>query len=83
MSDKTLAMKELSEVFEDLATLLKHPDVVGELTSRGVNSSLALVAAEGLAAYIEGEKARAAEDFETVAEEIKSRLESGKVGAPS
>jgi hypothetical protein len=74
MTDRSLAMKELAEVFEDLTTLLKHPDVGTELTARGVNVSLAIVAAEGLAAYVEGDKARAAEDFDTVAEEIKSRL---------
>jgi hypothetical protein len=82
MTEKSLAMKELAEVFEDLVTLLKHPDVGGELTTRGVNVSLAIVAAEGLAAYVEGDKARAAEDFDTVAEEIKSRLR-GKDGSAS
>lgn len=75
-------MKELAEVFEDLTTLLKHPEVGIVLTARGVNVSLAIVAAEGLAAYVEGEKARAAEDFDTVAEEIRSRLR-GKDGASS
>jgi hypothetical protein len=82
MTEKSLAMKELAEVFEDLITLLKHADVETELSARGVNSSLAIVAAEGLAAYVEGEKARAAEDFDTVAEEIKSRLR-GTDGASS
>jgi hypothetical protein len=82
MTDKGLAMKELAEVFEDLTTLLKHPEVGVELAARGVNQSLAIVAAEGLAAYVEGDKARAAEDFDTVAEEIKSRL-GGKGSATS
>ena len=67
-------MKELLEVFEDLDTLLKHPEVGTELASRGVNQSLAIVAADALAAYIRGDKARAAEDFDTVAEEIATRL---------
>lgn len=80
MTEKSLALKELAEVFEDLTSLLKHPEVIAELTARGVNTSLALVAAEGLVAYVEGEKARAAEDFDTVAEEIKSRL-GGKDGS--
>ena len=67
-------MKELREVFEDLDTLLKNPEVGADLTSRGVNVSLAIVAAEALFAYVEGDRARAAEDFDTVAEEIATRL---------
>jgi hypothetical protein len=68
------AMKELVEVFDDLVTLLKNPEVGAELTARGVNTSLAIVAAEGLAAYVlEGDKKRAADDLSTVAEEIAAR----------
>jgi hypothetical protein len=74
MPDQPLALKELDEVFEDLVTLLKNPEVGAELTSRGVNVSLAIVGAEGLAAYVHGEKARAADDLLTVGEEIKARL---------
>ena len=77
-SDENLAMKELREVFEDLDTLLKNPDVGTTLTKRGVNTSLAIVAAEALLAYVEGDKERAAEDFDTVAEEIASRLALSK-----
>ena len=39
-------MKELREVFEDLDVLLKNPEVGAALTERGVNVSLAIVAAE-------------------------------------
>jgi hypothetical protein len=74
MPERSLAMKELEDVFEDLDTLLKNPEVGAELTAIGVNTSLAIVAAEALKAYLDGDKARAAEDFETVAEEISSRL---------
>lgn len=80
---KSLAMKELDEVFEDLVTLLKNPEVVADLTTRGINTSLALVGAEGLQAYVNGDKARAAEDLATVAEEIASRAAASKAGAPS
>jgi hypothetical protein len=73
MSEKPLALKELEDVFEDLVTLLKNPEAGAELAARGVNTSLALVAAEGLRAYVDGDKARAAEDFATVAEEIAAR----------
>jgi hypothetical protein len=74
MSDQPLALKELDDVLEDLVTLLKNPEVGAELTARGVNTSLAIVGAEGLAAYVHGEKARAADDLLTVGEEIKARL---------
>jgi hypothetical protein len=74
MGDETRAMRELHEVFEELDTLLKNPDVGAELTERGINVSLAIVAAEALLAYVDGDRARAAEDFDTVAEEISTRL---------
>ncbi|MDF2694989.1 MAG: hypothetical protein K0S65_3372 [Labilithrix sp.] len=77
MSDLPLPLRELDEVFEDLVTLLKNSEVGAELTARGINVSLAIVGAEGLAAYVHGEKARAADDLLTVAEEIKSRLAAG------
>ena len=73
-------MKELREVLDDLATLLKNPDVGAVLTQRGVNTSLAIVAAEALTAYVEGDRERAAEDFDTVAEEIKTRTLARKSG---
>jgi hypothetical protein len=78
MADESAAMKELREVFEDLETLLKNPDVGAELTTRGINVSLAIVAAEALLAYVEGDRERAAEDFDTVAEEIATRLAASK-----
>lgn len=80
MADETVAMKELREVFEDLDTLLKNPEVGAELTARGVNVSLAIVAAEALVAYVEGDRERAAEDFDTVAEEIATRLAASRTG---
>lgn len=74
MSERSLASKELDDVFEDLDVLLKSPELGAELTARGVNTSLAIVAAEALKAYLDGDKARAVEDFETVAEEVRARL---------
>ena len=73
-----MARKELDDVFEDLVTLLKNPEVGAELANDGVNISLAIVGAEGLAAYIRGEKERAADDLGTVAEEIAARIASAK-----
>ena len=80
MADETAAMKELREVFEDLDALLKNPDVGAALTERGINVSLAIVAAEALVAYVAGDRERAAEDFDTVAEEISTRLRASKTG---
>lgn len=74
MADENMAMKELWEVLEDLDTLLKHPEVGSELTKKGLNLSLAIVAADALRSYLQGDKKRAHEDFETVAEEIRTRF---------
>lgn len=65
---------ELSAVFDDLETLLKNGDVVAALTVRGINASIALLAAHALRAYLDDRKEAAVEDFETVAEEIRGRI---------
>jgi hypothetical protein len=77
------ALGEIQDLFEELTTLLKNPDVGAELAAKGVNISLAMVAADGLRAYLEGDKARAAEDLGTAAEEIATRLSSGERGSAS
>ncbi len=66
--------RELDAVLDDLEALLKSGEVIGALTSRGINASLALVAAHAVRSYIKGKKAEAAEDFATAAEEIRGRL---------
>ena len=48
--------------------------IMSVLSDRGINTSLALVAASALRRYLAGRKAEAAEDFATVAEEIQARL---------
>lgn len=65
---------ELNAVLDDLEALVKNGDVVGALTNRGINASLALLAVHALRDYLSGEKARAADDFQTVSEEIHARL---------
>jgi hypothetical protein len=65
---------EIGAVFDDLESLLKNGDVIGALSGKGVNASLALLAVDGLRHYLAGRKAEAAEDLGTVAEEIKGRL---------
>jgi hypothetical protein len=64
----------LSELFNQLELLLKSRTVGVELAARNVNASLALVAVQGLRSYLRGDRARAAEDFATVAEELFARM---------
>ncbi len=73
-------LAELVEVLGELDTLLKNPGVGAALAAKGVNISLALVGVEGLRAYLDGDKERAAEEFSTVAEEVASRLQASRDG---
>lgn len=75
--------EEIGSLFDEIDSLLKNVDVVAALTDRGVNVSLAMTAADGLRAYLKGEKARAAEDFSLVAEEIVTRLAASQELAKS
>lgn len=80
------ALAELEDLFDELDTLLKNPDAGAALAEKGVNTSLAMVAADGLRAYLRGEKAKAVEELETVTEEIRSRMEASRAmakGKPS
>jgi len=76
-------LAEIDDVLDDLLTLLKNPDVGEALAARGVNVSLAMVVTDGLAAYLAGDKARAAEELETATEEIRSRMRVTDAGKPS
>jgi hypothetical protein len=69
---------EIDGLFDDIETLLKNVDVVSTFTERGVNASIAMLVTDGLRAYLKGEKARAAEDLLTAAEEIAARLASSR-----
>ena len=68
------AERELDDLMDELDTLLKNPDLGAVLTARGINTSLALLVAEALRAYLRGDKKEAAEDLSTAAEEISARL---------
>ncbi len=72
--DDARVKSEIDGLFSELDQLLKNADVATVLAEQGINISLALVAADGLRAYLRGEKAQAAEDLGTVAEEIRARL---------
>jgi hypothetical protein len=74
----TKHMTEIDDLFEELDTLLKNAEVGATLAANGVNISLAIVAAEGLLAYLHGDKARAAEELGTAAEEIGARLAASR-----
>ena len=62
-------------LLSEVEALLKHPTVSVELGHRGVNASIAILAVQALSAYMEGNRARAQDDFATVADEIRARLE--------
>lgn len=70
------ALSELDDVLDELDELLKRNDVGALLAERGINVALALTAANGLRAYIKGDKATAIDDLGTVAEEIAARVGS-------
>jgi hypothetical protein len=70
--------REIDALLEDLEALLKNGEVVGALTGKGINASLALLAAGGLRAYLSGHKAEAADDLATAAEEIRARIQAGE-----
>ena len=71
-SDGCTAAKRL---LEDVANLLKDPQLAFDFARRGINTSLALVAVQGTISYLGGEKRRAAEDLTTAGEEIRARIE--------
>lgn len=74
MSNRTELM--LKELFDELEQVMKEPAAVADLTASGVNASLALVAIQGLRAYLKGDNAQAADDLGTAAEEIRLRHEA-------
>jgi hypothetical protein len=65
---------EIEDVFEELDTLLKNPDVGYELAQKGVNVSLAMTLADGLRAYLHGDKKKALLDIGTATDEIAARM---------
>lgn len=78
MSNGAKGIGELNEVLDELDALLKSAEVGIALAERGVNISLALVAVDGVRAYLGGDKERAAEEFSTAAEEIAHRLRAAQ-----
>lgn len=75
MAENHGTVAAVARLLREIEGLLKHPSISVELAHRGVNTSIALLAIQGLTAYVEGNRRQAQEDFATVAEEIKARLE--------
>ena len=63
----------LTQLFDEIESLLKEPRIGMELGRRGVNTSTALLATQGLEAYLTGKTKQAIDDLLTAAEEIRSR----------
>lgn len=63
----------LTQLFDEIESLLKEPRIGMELGRRGVNTSIALLATQGLGAYLTGNARQASDDLLTAAEEIRSR----------
>ncbi len=65
----------LGRLLKEIEAVLKEPQMGMELGSRGVNTSITLLAVQGVGAYIEGNSRQASEDLATAAEEMKARSE--------
>jgi len=77
------ATAELEDVFEELDVLLKNPEVGADLADRGVNVSLAMTLADGLHAYLKGDKEKALLELGTATDEIAARMTWSSGTAPS
>jgi hypothetical protein len=73
---------EIDTVLGELNDLLKNGEVGSALAEKGINASVALLAAQALSSYLRGEKEQAAADFLAVSEEIKDRLSLAASGKP-
>ena len=77
---EALVNREVDGLFDEIDALLKNADVAVVLADRRVNSSIAMVVADGLRAYLKGEKEKAIEDLSTAVEEITQRYAQGAKG---
>ena len=75
-------LAEIDDLFDELDVLLKNADVGALLAERGVNVSLAMTLADGLRAYVHGDKSKALLELETVTDEIAARMAT-RAGDPS
>jgi hypothetical protein len=78
MNEGQSAETRIDAALSEIERLLKAADLGASFGDRGVNTSLALVAVQGLRAYLRGNKAQALEDLGTVVEELEARLEASR-----
>jgi hypothetical protein len=71
---------ELDELLTELDQLLKTSEVGAELAEKGVNVSLALTIADGLRAYLHGDKEKTLLELETATDEIAARMARSSQG---
>jgi hypothetical protein len=67
-------LAEFDDLFDELDGLLKNPQVGAQLADKGVNVSLAMTLADGLFAYIRGDKQAALLELGTAIDEIAARM---------
>ena len=75
MTEQHGAAAAMMRLLGEVEALLKEPSAAMELAKRGINTSIALVATQGLAAFLDGNTRRAIDDLETAVDEIRARLE--------
>jgi hypothetical protein len=75
--------EEIDGLFDELDALLKNPEAGAELADRGVNVSLAITLADGLRAYVHGDKDKALLEIGTATDEIAARMTISRGGTPS
>jgi hypothetical protein len=67
-------LSEIDDVFDELDQLLKNADIGAVLADKGVNVSLAMTLADGLRAYLQGDKHKALLELGTATDEIAARM---------
>ena len=72
-------LSEIDDVFDELDQLLKN----AELAEKGVNVSLAMTLADGLRAYLKGDKQKALLELGTATDEIAARMTPSDGGKAS
>ena len=70
MHNQNESRDAILKLLSDVELVLKLSTTGNELALRGINSTVALVALQGVAAYIDGHRTLAVEDLITAAEEI-------------
>jgi predicted naringenin-chalcone synthase len=76
-------LPEIDDVFDELDQLLKNSELGAELADRGVNVSLAMTLADGLRAYLKGDKQKALLELGTATDEIAARMTPSDTGKAS